>query len=170
MDGIFLLDKARGMTSFQSLGQVKKNLGIKKVGHTGTLDKFAHGLMVIVSGRFTKLAPFFSGLDKVYEAEICFGKETTTLDPEGEIVAEADIPDFAIIKSELENFKGSIKQRPPRFSAIHIDGKRAYQRTLNGEEGKEDNYLLSGDHFLSGTGSLLAHTLLKGNLYQIIGS
>jgi len=132
---MILLNKPEGITSFQALGVLKKKLSTKKVGHTGTLDKFATGLLVILCGKMTKFAPYITGMDKTYEATFCFGKSTTTLDPEGEVMSEAQIPDINIIKEVItKNFLGEVQQIPPDFSAVHINGKRAYQLKLEGKD------------------------------------
>lgn len=131
---ILILDKEEGLTSFSSLNSVKKAYKPLKVGHTGTLDKFASGLMVVLTGAATKLAPVFSGMDKSYRATIRFGAETDTLDPEGEIIANAPLPDEESLKAAIKSFTGSIMQRPPVYSAIHVDGKRAYQEARRGKE------------------------------------
>lgn len=133
-DGIVFLNKPVGETSFRSLGCVKKTLGTRKVGHTGTLDKFAEGLLIVLTGRFTKLNSLITGMDKVYEAEFCFGKETDTLDPEGEIVGEAALPEESLIREKISLFMGDILQRPPIYSAIHINGQRAHKLARKGIE------------------------------------
>jgi tRNA pseudouridine55 synthase len=130
--GLILLNKNPGLTSFQSLGLVKRALHTKKAGHTGTLDKFAGGLLLILTGRALKLAPWFSGCDKEYEAVIRFGTETDTLDPEGSVIAEAPLPDRVAFEKALPLFTGSIQQAPPAYSAIHVDGKRAYELARSG--------------------------------------
>lgn len=132
--GMILLDKPPGITSFKGLNCLKKELGTGKVGHTGTLDKFADGLIVALFGKMTKLVPEFTGMDKEYIAEIQFGSETETLDPEGEVVATAAPPDLKVIKSAIPFFVGKIKQIPPQYSAIHINGKRAYELIRSGRE------------------------------------
>lgn len=131
---IVLWNKESGRTSFQSLGQLKKLFQTRKVGHTGTLDKFAEGLMILLTGKLTRLNPLFTGMDKRYRAEMFFGKETATLDPEGEVVAEAPVPDLSLIESVLPGFLGDQDQIPPLYSAIHVDGKRAWKRARDGEE------------------------------------
>ncbi|OQY34879.1 MAG: tRNA pseudouridine(55) synthase TruB [Spirochaetaceae bacterium 4572_59] len=133
-DGIVFLNKPLGETSFRSLGCIKKTLGIRKVGHTGTLDKFAEGLLIVLTGRFTKLNSLITGMDKVYEAEFCFGKETDTLDPEGKIVGEAPLPSESLIREKISLFVGDILQRPPIYSAIHINGQRAHKLARKGIE------------------------------------
>ena len=132
--GLVLLRKPAGVTSFRALGELKRSLGTKKIGHTGTLDRFATGLLVVLVGRATKLAQFFSGLDKSYRAVFRFGVETETLDPEGAIVGEGPVPALDDVKARLGGFVGTIRQRPPRFSAVHVGGERAYRRALSGED------------------------------------
>ena len=124
-DGIVLLAKKPGLTSFKSLNAVKHALGTKKVGHTGTLDSFAQGLLVVCTGRLTKLAGNITEFDKEYEAVIKFGEETDTLEYTGSIIRTAPLPDEQTLLNILPQFTGTIKQKPPVFSAIHVDGKRA---------------------------------------------
>ncbi len=131
---ILLIDKPSGVTSFRSLGAIKHSID-KKVGHTGTLDKFAHGLMIVLTGSMTKLNVLFSNLDKRYIATIRFGEETETLDPEGVVIASADIPSLETIEKVIsEKFLGRVLQAPPIYSAIHVNGKRAYQMARSGKE------------------------------------
>ena len=132
--GLVLLNKPSGITSFRVLNSLKKQLNTTKVGHTGTLDKFAEGLMLVLTGKMTKLATFFSNMDKEYEAIFKFGEETDTLDPEGKITGSTSIPSFYDIEKSLPDFIGDIMQQPPDYSAIHINGKRAYKLTLAGEK------------------------------------
>jgi tRNA pseudouridine55 synthase len=134
--GLVLLNKPSGITSFKVLNSLKKTLNTGKIGHTGTLDKFAEGLMLVLTGKMTKLAPFFSNLDKEYIATYKFGEETNTLDPEGSIIFSADVPDFKTIEQHISNFTGNIMQTPPDFSAIHVNGQRAYKLALDGKETK----------------------------------
>jgi tRNA pseudouridine55 synthase len=131
---MLLLDKPVGVTSFQALGACKRLFGTKKVGHAGTLDKFASGLLLVFVGEATRLVPWFVGLDKTYRAVVRFGAETVTLDPEGEVIRTARIPPAETIHTALPGFLGAQDQVPPRYSAIHVDGRRAYERTLAGEE------------------------------------
>jgi tRNA pseudouridine55 synthase len=123
--GLILLRKKPGLTSFEALGEVKRALGTGKVGHTGTLDKFAEGLLVVLTGRALKLSPWCVHCDKQYEGVIRFGIETDTLDPEGSPIAEAPPPSREAVEKILPQFTGDIIQTPPVYSAIHIDGKRA---------------------------------------------
>jgi tRNA pseudouridine55 synthase len=133
MDGYILLNKRSGVTSFQALNPVKRILGTGKVGHTGTLDKFADGLMIVLTGRALKRQEEFTHLDKRYVAEVFFGRETATLDPEGEVVAEACAPEHGAIVAALEKFRGDITQTPPAYSAIHINGSRASDLARKGK-------------------------------------
>jgi tRNA pseudouridine55 synthase len=125
--GILLLNKSPGHTSFESLNFLKKALSTGKVGHTGTLDKFASGLLVVLAGWALKLSPWFDRCDKQYRGTIRFGVETDTLDDEGQPVAEADPPGLEALERALERFRGDIMQAPPAYSAIHIGGRRAHE-------------------------------------------
>ena len=132
-DQIILIDKPTGISSFGVVakvrGKLKDEFGHKvKVGHTGTLDPFATGLLILLSGKNTKKSGEFLKLDKVYETTIKLGYTSTTGDPEGEIQPYSDItPDLDTIKSTLQSFIGKINQIPPKFSAIKINGQRAYK-------------------------------------------
>lgn len=132
MDGFLLVRKPKERTSFQTLTPMKKLLPRTKIGHTGTLDRFAEGLLVVLCGRMTKLTPLLTGLDKTYVGEICFGRETATLDPEGETVAEAEVPSPEAMREAIMSFVGPIDQIPPQYSAIHVDGERAYRAARAG--------------------------------------
>jgi tRNA pseudouridine55 synthase len=131
--GLILLNKKPGVTSFEALGEIKLSLGTGKAGHTGTLDKFASGLLVVLVGRALRLSPWFSHCDKQYIGKICFGAETDTLDPEGKKIAEAPLPSRERVENALAKFTGSIMQAPPAYSAIHINGKRASDLARSGE-------------------------------------
>jgi tRNA pseudouridine55 synthase len=128
-----LLNKSPGLTSFQSLDPVKKALASTKLGHTGTLDKFASGLLLVLAGRAVKLNPWFSGCDKRYEGVIRFGVETDTLDGEGNPVAWGEAPSREALESALALFRGELLQAPPAYSAVHIGGERAYKLARSGQ-------------------------------------
>ncbi|MDR1899654.1 MAG: tRNA pseudouridine(55) synthase TruB [Treponema sp.] len=130
--GILFLDKRPGVTSFEALRGIKKALGTGKVGHTGTLDKFAGGLLVVLTGRALKLSPWFTHCDKRYEGTIRFGAETDTLDNGGRITAEAPVPPSAAVEEALSRFRGGILQVPPAYSALHIGGRRASELAREG--------------------------------------
>ena len=133
MNGYILLHKRSGVTSFQALHPVKRVLGTGKVGHTGTLDKFAEGLMVVLVGKALKQQEAFTHLDKKYVADVFFGKETATLDPEGEVIAEAAAPEEDALAGALARFRGEITQMPPVYSAIHVNGSRASDLARKGK-------------------------------------
>lgn len=133
-DGILLLNKQAGLTSFSSLNVVKRMLGRKvKVGHSGTLDLFAEGLLVVLLGSATKLNTQFSNFDKKYQFTMQFGTETDTLDPEGEVIATKNLPNASNLQDVIKSFIGKQLQEPPKYSAIHVDGKRASDRMRSGE-------------------------------------
>jgi tRNA pseudouridine55 synthase len=140
MNGYLLIDKPAGWTSHDVVAKVrnilKKEAGHKvKVGHTGTLDPFATGLLVLMVGNYTKKAAEFSKLDKTYEAEITLGSVSSTGDIEGEITKKSDDkPSLDDIYRALEQFTGEIEQTPHRFSALKIDGQRAYKLAREGKE------------------------------------
>ncbi len=142
MDGLLLIDKPKGWTSFDVVAKVRgilKQSGIKKpkVGHAGTLDPLATGLLTILIGNYCKRAQEYSKLDKVYEVEMELGKTSTTDDLEGEIKKIGDqIPETEGIKSAIADFIGEIEQVPPAFSAIKVNGKRAYKLAREGKEVK----------------------------------
>lgn len=132
--GLVLLDKPEGVTSFQALGALKKALDLRQVGHLGTLDRFASGLLPVLVGSSTRLAFLFEDADKAYRAVFQLGRSTATLDPEGEIVSEAPVPSLERIQQALECFRGRIQQTPPEYSAVHVGGQRAYQLARAGRK------------------------------------
>lgn len=138
-DGTLLVDKPSDMTSFGVVARVRRVLSNKagkrvKVGHTGTLDPFATGLMILVVGKECRNAGLYSKLDKVYEATFCLGIVSTTGDPEGEKTQISDeVPTKEAIEAVLTQFCGEIQQRPPAYSAIKIKGQRAYSLARKGE-------------------------------------
>jgi len=131
--GLLLIHKPAGITSFSVLGTYKKYFGTTRIGHTGTLDRFASGLMVVLVGSAARLASYITLADKEYRAEFCFGTTTDTLDPEGRPAGSGSIPDKERVLEAMKDFVGTIEQKPPEFSAVHLQGKRAYQRALAGE-------------------------------------
>jgi tRNA pseudouridine55 synthase len=137
--GILLVDKPANLTSFGVVARVRRVLSNKqgkrvKVGHTGTLDPFATGLMILVIGDECKNAGSYSKLDKVYEATITLGQTSTTGDPEGDIISHSDFkPSLTDVNSVVARFIGEIEQTPPIYSAIKIDGQRAYKMARAGK-------------------------------------
>ena len=140
MEEIIFVDKPAGMTSFGAVARVRRILSQReghkvKVGHTGTLDPFATGLLILLAGKATKKAPELTKKDKVYEATIRLGEVSTTGDPEGEITKTgAKMPTSEEIAEVLKRFIGKIEQKPPIFSAIKINGQRAYKLARKGQE------------------------------------
>ena len=140
VDDILLIDKPAGMTSFGVVARVRRVLSSQqgkkvKVGHTGTLDPFATGLMILVIGKECKNAGNYSKLDKAYEATVRLGQTSTTGDVEGEITDVSDaIPTLSEIQQTLKKFTGEILQRPPIYSAININGQRAYDMARAGKQ------------------------------------
>jgi tRNA pseudouridine55 synthase len=139
MNGWIILDKPVGLGSTQAVGAVKRvcreaGLGKVKVGHGGTLDPLASGVLPIALGEATKLCGRMLDASKIYDFTIAFGTETAGLDAEGEVVASSDVrPTLAEIEAVLPRFTGAIEQVPPAYSAIKIDGERAYDRARKGE-------------------------------------
>jgi tRNA pseudouridine55 synthase len=131
--GILLYAKESGRTSFQSLFDIKKALGTTKVGHTGTLDSFADGLLVVLSGKLTSLVNRVTDFDKTYEAVIKFGSETDTLESGGKIIKKTKLPKDSDFFMSLSQFEGKILQKPPVYSALHVDGMRASDLMRQGE-------------------------------------
>lgn len=136
LKGILLIDKPVGLTSNFVVTKVKKLLGAKKVGHAGTLDPFATGILVILLGNYTRLAEYFLNLPKEYIAKIELGKTTNTYDIDGEILSIKPTKhiDFTQVKNTINSFVGEIEQVPPLYSAIKIRGKRAYELARKGKE------------------------------------
>jgi tRNA pseudouridine55 synthase len=132
-NSVILVDKPVGITSFGVVNQIRKFLsnqygGKIKVGHTGTLDPFASGLMIILTGSECKNADHYSKLDKVYRSTIRLGEVSTTGDTEGQISDISNmVPTLTEIETVLDKFRGEIIQRPPIYSAIKINGQRAYK-------------------------------------------
>lgn len=135
MNGILLIDKEKNMTSRDVVNIVSKSLKTKKVGHTGTLDPLATGVMVICVGRYTKLVEILTSYDKTYEAEILLGIKTDSLDNEGVILKEEKaIVEKSEILDVLNNFEKEYMQEVPIYSAVRIDGKKLYEYARNNEE------------------------------------
>ncbi len=144
MDGILLIDKPKGWTSFDVVNYIRsiiaryerKKPKQVKVGHTGTLDPEATGLLVICIGKYTKLVPELIGHDKNYKAEITLGATSTTGDSDGKILANKDSNPVSTqaVNVVLENFRGEIEQVPPKHSAIKVNGKRAYKLAREGKD------------------------------------
>jgi tRNA pseudouridine55 synthase len=135
MDGVLVVDKPGGMTSFDVVRRIRRAAGVRRVGHGGTLDPMATGVLPVCLGEATKLAAFLLDGDKAYEATLCFGVETDTYDAEGAEVRRADAGsvDEERVRAALEVFRGTIRQRPPIFSALKRDGRPLYDYARRGE-------------------------------------
>ena len=135
-DGLVVVDKPGGMTSHDVVARVRRALGTRKVGHAGTLDPMATGVLVLGVNRATRLLGHLMLTEKAYDATIRLGASTTTDDAEGEVVATASTDHLteAGIREALAVFVGEIDQKPTAVSAIKVDGKRAYQRVRDGED------------------------------------
>ena len=142
LSGFLFVDKPPTWTSFDVCAKLRKLIGVKRIGHTGTLDPFATGLLIVAVGKCTKMIPFLEKDRKTYRTKILFGKTSETLDPESKIIdcypgldPESRIPSKEDVESLLkEKFTGKITQIPPKYSALKIDGKRAYKLVREGKE------------------------------------
>lgn len=134
MNGWVLLDKPEGISSAAALNRVKRSLGVRKAGHGGTLDPAASGLLLIALGEACKLLQMLDFATKSYDFELHWGTATSTEDGEGEITARSDVrPSAAEVRSALQHFMPEYPQEPPAFSALKVDGKRAYTRARKGD-------------------------------------
>ena len=132
-DGLLLVDKPAGISSHDVVAIARRALRIKKIGHAGTLDPFATGLLVLLTGRATRLMPYVDDEPKEYEATIAFGGETDTDDRTGTVTRTAAVPDEGAVRAALPALTGEIAQVPPTYSAKQVDGTRAYDAARRGE-------------------------------------
>lgn len=174
VNGIILIDKEAGMTSRKVDNLLGKRYGTHSVGHLGTLDPFATGLLIVAIGKGTKLLPYIEDGDKVYEASLVLGKKTSTGDPEGEITEEKDIP--AITKEKLDevlsSFLGESEQVPPMYSAIKVNGVPMYKAARKGEvvelkPRKINIYEISGE--IEGNTIKFKAKVSKGTYIRVLG-
>lgn len=135
-EGILLINKPKGKTSFNLVASLRKRLGVKKIGHAGTLDPFATGVMIMLVGRnYTRMSDHFLTKDKEYLAQVFFGVTTDTYDCEGTIIAQSPLqPTLEEIEHALTFFQGEIEQIPPMYSAKKIQGKKLYELARQGLE------------------------------------
>jgi tRNA pseudouridine55 synthase len=131
-EGLLLVDKPAGVSSHDVVAVARRSLGEKRIGHAGTLDPFATGLLVLLLGRATRLIQYLPDEPKVYEAVVGFGAETDTEDATGLVSREAPLPSRAALESARAALVGVIQQVPPAYSAKHVDGKRAYELARRG--------------------------------------
>lgn len=140
IDGVLLVDKGQDMTSHDVVAVARRTLNTKKIGHCGTLDPMATGLLILVIGKATKIQDLLMSEDKEYTGTLELGKTTNTQDAEGQVETEAEIPDFSEeqIKGAFDKFKGDFYQTPPMVSAIKKDGVPLYKLARQGKEVKRD--------------------------------
>lgn len=141
--GIVLINKPRGLTSFGVVSRMRKLTGIRKIGHCGTLDPFAEGLLPVCIGRATSAIQFMDGYDKTYLVKINFGRATDTMDTEGSTIDEYNFTqselnelaanDFIMLRQAVQNMIGSSQQTPPMYSAVKLDGKPLYSYAREGK-------------------------------------
>ncbi|MEM8776862.1 MAG: tRNA pseudouridine(55) synthase TruB [Pseudomonadota bacterium] len=135
VSGWLVVDKPAGITSTAVVNKVRWALQAKKAGHAGTLDPEATGVLAVALGEATKTVPFVTDAHKCYRFTVHFGSATNTDDAEGEVIAQSEArPDDSAIKAALSGFVGEVQQIPPKFSAIKIDGERAYKLARDGED------------------------------------
>lgn len=132
-DGLLLVDKPAGLTSHDVVLAARRAFGESRIGHAGTLDPFATGLLVLLLGRATRLLPYLDGVPKEYQARIVFGRETDTDDLEGAVVREAMAPSDEAIAEAITRLTGPLDQIPPAYSAKRVGGRRAYHAARGGE-------------------------------------
>ncbi len=135
--GVLLVDKPGGITSHDVIYRLRKVFGVRKIGHAGTLDPMATGLLVAAFGPATKLLQFLNGLDKKYEGEITLGATSTTCDAEGELTPTEPPPDWPSedrVREAMRGFEGEIEQDPPVYSSIKVKGRRLYEYAHKGQE------------------------------------
>ncbi len=135
MDGVLLVNKERGWTSRDVCNKIQSILHTKSIGHTGTLDPFAEGLLLVTVNKATKITPYCDNYHKTYVATLTLGQETDTGDLNGNIIKEKEVPELneQLIKETLNKFLGKISQIPPMTSAIHVNGRKLYEMAHQGE-------------------------------------
>lgn len=134
MNGWLIIDKPLGVTSTQVGSILKRQFGLKKIGHVGTLDPLASGILPVAIGEGTKIIPFISLKTKTYAFTVQWGERRSTDDAEGAVIATSAVrPTIQAIEEVLPHFKGEIHQKPPAFSAVHINGQRAYDLARKGQ-------------------------------------
>ncbi|MDR0966811.1 MAG: tRNA pseudouridine(55) synthase TruB [Myxococcales bacterium] len=135
MLGLLVLDKPEGLTSFDLVARARRRFGTRRIGHTGTLDPMATGVLPLCIGEATRIAQFLSCDDKVYEATVALGASTDTQDRMGRVMARAPVPCLTRgdVEAALDRFRGDIEQVPPMFSAIRVNGERLYDMARRGE-------------------------------------
>lgn len=176
MDGILLINKPIGLTSRDVVNKLTKKFGTKKIGHTGTLDPFASGVLIVTLNKGTKISSYIEDLDKEYVAELVLGISTDTLDLDGEVISKNEVPlplDKEKVLSIISHFIGNIKQVPPMYSAIKVNGEPLYKKARRGEviERKEREVNISNIELLSITNERLIINVKcsKGTYIRTLG-
>lgn len=177
MDGILLINKPIGITSRDVVNKLTKKFGTKKMGHTGTLDPFASGVMIVTINKGTKISSYLEALDKEYVAELVLGVSTDTLDLEGEVLETkiVNLPlNKEVVLESINKFVGNIKQVPPMYSALKVDGEPLYKKARRGEtiERKERDVTISSIDLLSITNErlILKVNCSKGTYIRTLGN
>jgi tRNA pseudouridine55 synthase len=136
MEGVLLVDKPKGLTSHDVVYRLRRKLQMKKIGHAGTLDPMATGVLVMLIGKATRISQYLMSVDKVYEGEATLGVITDSQDAEGEIMETRPVPELSetAVRDVMKTFLGDQYQTPPMHSAIKIDGVKLYQLARKGEE------------------------------------
>lgn len=136
MEGVLLVDKPSGITSHDVVHRLRRKLQMKRIGHAGTLDPLATGLLIMLIGKATRISQYLISLDKVYEGEVTLGVTTNSQDAEGEVMETRPVPplDEAQLRAVMKSFLGDQYQTPPMFSAVKIDGVPLYKLARKGEE------------------------------------
>jgi tRNA pseudouridine55 synthase len=144
IDGVLLVDKAPAMTSHDVVAIARRSLGIKKIGHCGTLDPMATGLLILVVGRATKIQDLLMAEDKEYEGTVTLGQITSTQDRDGKLLEERQVPAFSdqAVHDAFDRFRGDFYQMPPMVSALKKDGVRLYKLARQGQEVERDARLV----------------------------
>ncbi|HTX64279.1 MAG TPA: tRNA pseudouridine(55) synthase TruB [Opitutaceae bacterium] len=136
IEGVLLVDKPQGCTSHDVVSRLRRKLAMKRIGHAGTLDPMATGLLIMLIGKATRVSQYLTSLDKEYEGTIRLGVTTNSQDADGEVMETRPVPAFteAEVRAALQTFLGDQYQTPPMFSAIKVDGVPLYKRARKGEE------------------------------------
>jgi len=136
MEGVLLVDKPAGLTSHDVVYRLRRKLAMQRIGHAGTLDPMATGLLIMLVGKATRISQYLISLDKVYEGEITLGVTTNSQDAEGEVMETRPVPELTAeqVRSAMQGFLGDQYQTPPMFSAVKIGGVPLYKKARQGEE------------------------------------
>src|SRR5512142_43882 len=150
--GFLVVDKPQGLTSHDVVARVRRGIGVRRIGHAGTLDPMATGVLVLCIGTATRLSEYLAGSDKQYTATVRLGVETDTYDAEGTVVATADTSHLTheLIKAALNRFQGEVQQVPPMYSAIKIGGQKLYELARQNKEVERAARTVRLDTVLSG--------------------